>query len=54
MCAASGELNTTHRELRLMAAAAIIGFNVMPKAGYRAPAARGTADRIIENAQNKF
>lgn len=35
------ELNTTHRELRLMAAAAIIGFNAMPKAGYRAPAARG-------------
>ena len=34
-------LDTTHTELRLMAAAAIMGFRVMPKAGYSTPAATG-------------
>ena len=34
-------LLTTHTELRLMAAAAIMGFSVIPNAGYSAPAATG-------------
>ena len=34
-------LDTTHTELRLMAAAAIMGFRVMPRAGYSTPAATG-------------
>ena len=35
------ELNTTHRELKLIAPAAIMGFSVRPKAGYKHPAANG-------------
>lgn len=35
-------LLTTERELKLMAAAAIIGDSNRPKNGYRAPAATGT------------
>lgn len=35
-------LLTTETELKLMAAAAIIGLSRMPKAGYRIPAATGT------------
>lgn len=35
-------LLTTETELKLIAAAAIIGLSRMPKAGYRIPAATGT------------
>ena len=35
-------LKTTDTELRLMAAAAIIGLSKIPKTGYRTPAATGT------------
>jgi hypothetical protein len=35
-------LPTTDTELKLIAAAAIMGLNKMPKNGYRTPAARGT------------
>jgi hypothetical protein len=34
-------LPITETELKLIAAAAIIGLSRMPKKGYRAPAARG-------------
>lgn len=34
-------LVTTNRELKLIAAAAIIGLSVIPKAGYKTPAAMG-------------
>ena len=34
-------LETTNTELKLIASAAIMGFRVMLKAGYRTPAAMG-------------
>lgn len=39
-------LPTTETELKLMAAAAIMGLSNMPKKGYRAPAAIGTPSAL--------
>lgn len=45
---------TTETELRLMAAAAIMGLSKRPKNGYRIPAAIGTPRLLKIKAENRF
>lgn len=44
----------TDTELKLIAAAAIIGLNNIPKNGNKIPAAIGTPIELYTNAKNKF
>jgi hypothetical protein len=48
------ELLITETELKLIAAAAIIGDNKIPKNGYSTPALIGTPALLYMNAKNKF
>lgn len=48
------ELLITDTELKLIAAAAIIGDNSMPKNGYSTPAAIGTPAALYTKAKNRF
>ncbi len=48
------EFPITETELKLMAAAAIIGFNSNPKAGNITPAARGTPTALEIKSKNRF
>jgi hypothetical protein len=47
-------LAITETELRLMAAAAIIGLSSTPSAGYRMPAATGTPTPLYTKAKKRF
>ena len=44
----------TETELKVMAAAAKMGLNRTPRAGYRTPAATGTPNALYTNAKNRF
>ena len=44
----------TETELKLIASAAIIGDNKIPKKGNNNPAAIGTPNRLYTNEKNKF
>lgn len=44
----------TDTELKLIAKAAIIGDNNMPKNGYKIPAATGTPITLYTNAKKRF
>ena len=46
--------DTTETELKLIAAAAIIGFNKGPPNTYNIPAATGIPIVLYPNAQNRF
>src|SRR6185437_15177380 len=47
-------LPMTETELRLIAAAAMMGLNNNPIAGYSAPAAMGTPSTLYTNARTRF
>ena len=44
----------TDTELKLMAAAAIMGLSKIPKKGNKIPAATGTPIELYTNSKNKF
>ena len=45
---------TTETELKLMAAAAIIGFNTRPNTGYKNASRNRHAERVVHERKHRF